>query len=338
MLKTMLMSILGLVLLISLIVGACAAPKAVEEEPTGLTIAGGSVGGSTQLWANACAGLAKKYLDINATVITWPTSAMERGLHEGISDIASAKVNQIYMAQDLTGYYEGYSEPMPDLRPLFFTMPATMQIVVLAESPFKTFRDLIGQRISPGSTAFSPDMYLRTALPAIGLDYEGDFTVVYVASHKEGATALVAGKIDAYFLSGAPPQPTFMEVNLVHPLRLIGFTEEDMEAITTKLPRYASEVLQPEFYNMDKPVLTYGSPTIGTATTRLPEEIAYALTKYYIEDPEYVSFYHSGFGDYIVKGVPKEFAEKVLMPVPYHPGAYRYYKEVGYSIPSEMIP
>jgi len=334
--------IVSLVVGISLIIGACApaapAPEVPTEEALRLTVAGGSVGGSTQLWANACAGIAKKYLDIDATVITWPIAGMERAAHEGIAHVVSGKVNQIYEAVSLTGIYADYPEPMTDLRPLFYTMPASMQIAVLAESPYRTFRDLIGKRISPGFPAASPIMYLQDVLPAIGLSYEDDFDMVIVGSHQEACTAMIAGKLEAYLTTGAPPQPTYAETDLVHPLRLIGFSEEDMEAITTKCPVYGPDVIPAEYYHMDEPVLTFGAPTIATASASFPEEIAYALTKYYIENPEFVRFYQAGFADYIVNGLQKKLAEAVKMPVPYHPGAYRYYKECGWNIPAEMIP
>jgi TRAP-type uncharacterized transport system substrate-binding protein len=69
-------------------------------------------------------------------------------------------------------------------------------------------------------------------------------------------------------------------------------------------------------------VLTY-------ATDDLPEEIAYTLTKAFWENKQIIADAHAIGKGLDIKGIRYGVAKV-------HPGALRYYKEVGVEIPAAM--
>ena len=332
--------IVGLVVGISLITSACApaaptTPGPAPGEVTHLTLAGGSIGGFGNVRLNCVAGVANKYLGIDTTVIVWPTLGFPRALHEGIADIAGSLDSCGYEAYTGTGDFAG-EEPYLDLRGYTYTWERIFQIFVLKGSDIKTFSDIRGKRVSAGEKGFASDMIWSNLCDALGLSRETDMEVLYMG-HKEAGAALIAGKLDVYATTGSPPHPTFAEVDLMHPLVLVSLTKEEGEAIVKKYPRYAIKEIPPIYYHMDEPAQVVTEPSGEMVTTRLSEDLVYRLLKNHLEHPEFAGYYHVSLKDAIEDGSVKKWNES-LISVPYHAGAYRYFKELGWDIPEEMIP
>jgi hypothetical protein len=69
------------------------------------------------------------------------------------------------------------------------------------------------------------------------------------------------------------------------------------------------------------PVL--GSPEALFADKDLDEDTAYLIVKVLLESVEDLKLMHRDFAEWVADSAVRE------MPVPYHPGAVRYYKEIG---------
>jgi hypothetical protein len=335
--------IVSLVVGVSLIISACApaapapgVPEVPEEKPVMITIAGGSMGSTTYFRANAIAGIFKEWMDIDTTVIIYPSMAQMASIHDGIVDLAVGTYpHEMGPAYAGSGDYAG--DPYRDLRVLFTAADCPQQIFVAVDSPYETFRDLIGERISAGKNGtLTEDVYSRIC-EALGLSLEKDFDTVFLG-HPESAAAMIAGKIVSYATPSAPPQPAFTEIDLTYAVRLIGYSKEDLATIIEKIPTFLVIEIPPIWYHMDKPVVTCGPLSVVTASDRMPEDIAYGLVKNFIENPEFVGYYHSALQSDIEEGRFKHWVENANVGAPYHIGAYRYFKEVGWNVPAEMIP
>lgn len=329
--------ILVLVLSLSLVFAACApAPgeQPPEEQPVRLTISGGSIGGMLNTGASLIAAIAKKYQGIDSTVIIVISTGQATAIAERTADIA---MSYSYLNMDAytgTGISEGL-EPAKDLRLLGYYAEAGLNMMVRVDSDIRDFRDLIGKRISPGKRGFTADRYLELISEAFGLSYEDDFSMEYLG-HKDGGAALTAGKIDAYLVSSDPPHPTWGQIDLTTPIRLVGFTEEDLQTFLEKWPGFLEMEIPAENYHMDVPVKTFGSPGCILTSTDLPEDMAYGIVKYFHEDTVLAGYYHSEFQKFLESGKARYYAEH-MRDVPYHIGAVRYFKEVGWNIPPERI-
>lgn len=79
---------------------------------------------------------------------------------------------------------------------------------------------------------------------------------------------------------------------------------------------------------IDYDVSTFGVPAIVIADARLPEEVAYRLTKTVFENLEALHRLQLAFVDLTVEDLLRPCAG-----APYHPGALRYFREAGYPTP-----
>ena len=110
-------------------------------------------------------------------------------------------------------------------------------------------------------------------------------------------------------------------------------TDEQLEAINAVSNSWFRFVIPGGTYpKVEEDINTIAQPNILTASKELDEETVYLLTKTLYENLEQMYDSHSA-----AKNIKLETAlEGVTIPL--HAGAYRYFKEVGLSIPDEIIP
>lgn len=337
--KSLVCLVVSLILLGSLLVVGCSPAAApTGEAPTRVTIGAGSIGGTSNLIANAWAGVLKKFQDIDATVITYPMNYTAPAAVTGETELSVSNTQLSYDSYYGLGPHADRG-PLPDMREVMPLYDGPLQIWVTVDSPYKTFRDLIGKRIGPGTKGMGPESFLAKGLPALGLDWEKDFDLVY-SSHKEGGSALVSGKIAAYMATSKPPHPTLLETDLTRPLRLIGFTDEDAAALTKAVPGVGVQLIPPDFYHMDVAVKTISAVGQGITKADFSEDIVYWLIRNARENTEFIGYYYKTHQEWLESGDVKYWVEASPSPtdVPLHKAAVRYYKEIGWNVPPERIP
>ncbi len=338
--KNLVWLIVSLILVGALMLVSCGGPAApTEVKATRMTFAGGSIGGTLNLLGNCFAGLMKKNQNIDLTVLTFPTAQTPVVLGEGGAELCGTNSQQSYDPFVGKGISEG--KPFPALREILPHQVTQLQIFVLADSPYKTFRDLVGKRVSGGTKGMGPESYLTAGLPAIGLDWNKDFDIQYM-SHQEGGSNLVSGKIAAYMASSEPPHPTLAQFDLTKPLRLIGFTKADGDAIAKSVPGLATLTIPAKFYHMTEPALSVTAMGHALSRSDVSEDVIYGLVKGMISDPEFVGYYSETFKLFILN---QEAGTKAMVEaspsattIPFHKGALRYYQEIGWKVPAERIP
>ncbi len=327
-------------MVLSLVLASCAPAAPTGEKIERLTIAAGSIGGASNLHANSFSGVLKKYMSIDATVLTYPTAQCPVALGKGEVDIAYSNSMQSYEPYKGVGTRQG-TEPMPGLREWMPLAVSPLQIFVPTDSKIKTFRDLVGKRVSGGTKGMGPESHLSAGLPAIGLDWNKDFDQQYM-SHQEGGSNLVSGKIVAYMATSEAPHPTLAQFDLITPLRLIGFTEQDARAIAAAVPGLLAMQIPPKFYHMTEPVWTTAHVSHMLAMADFSEDIIYQLVKYSVENPDFIGYYSATLGEFIKDkelGLKKWVeASPAATPIPFHKGAIRAYQELGWKVPPERIP
>ena len=80
----------------------------------------------------------------------------------------------------------------------------------------------------------------------------------------------------------------------------------------------------------DVPVL--GVPNVLTVSSEMSDDLAYAITKAMFENIDELKAVHPAANQTTI-----DFT-LAATPVPLHPGAIRYYEEVGASIPARLRP
>jgi hypothetical protein len=226
-----------------------------------------------------------------------------------------------------TGTYEGEGQHH-NIRIVGKVTPLAVALYVQKDSPIKSLKDLKGKRLGGGFTAQKTILRTNQAYLALaGLSYD-DVHPVMTANVVSGADDFAAGKTDSF--SFALGSAKVKEVNAkVGGLRALDVAEtpEALKRMHAWLPgTYLSEVKPaPGLDGIEKPthVLTYDFLLIVNA--KVPDQVVYEVTK----------AVHGGRDSIVatfppMRGFdPATMAAKSYAPLEYHPGAIKYYKEIG---------
>jgi TRAP transporter TAXI family solute receptor len=152
-------------------------------------------------------------------------------------------------------------------------------------------------------------------------------------SWADAVNSLKDGTIDAASFSGAHPFSSLVEVELTHPVTPLRIGKEDIDKLVAKDPtRPAVNISGKTYKYLDEDYLTLCEYSFAICNKDLPEDVAYALTKIALENRETLN---------IAVAAAKDLSPDYLGNITtakLHPGAYRYYKEIGATVPESLIP
>jgi TRAP transporter TAXI family solute receptor len=220
-----------------------------------------------------------------------------------------------------------------DLRTMTMLWP-NVEHFVLRENKAETgnVMDLKGQRISIGASGSGTEQSTLTIFEGLGLN-KGDYSPDYLG-YNESASAMKDGKLDGAALPGGPPVSAVADL-MASPIKIkvLEFTENDVKKISAVLDSWYLYTIPAKTYpNQDQPITTIAQPNFLAAHKDLSEETVYLLTKTLFENMEFMYSVH--------KAAEQIIPEDALngLPAPLHIGAYKYYKEKGFTIPEKLIP
>lgn len=296
-----------------------------------LSIATGGTGGVYYPYGGGLAELINNHIDGHSAVAEVTGASVENmGLiHRGDSDLAIALADTVYQAYSGTDAFEG--RQVADARALASIYPNAVQIVTLADSGISSLADLRGKRVSVGAPGSGTEINANTLLEANGITYD-DMTVQRL-NFNETADALRDGDIDAGFWSVGPPTSSILNLAATRDIRLIGLTDEEIANAREAEPVFARYTLRAGIYDgVEEPVPTISIPNVLVVHADMDEELAYQITKALFEFTDELIAIHPAANDTTV-----EFSIEST-PVPFHPGAIRYYEEVGATVADNQRP
>ncbi|SHM23072.1 TAXI family TRAP transporter solute-binding subunit [Halomonas cupida] len=296
-----------------------------------LSIATGGTGGTYYPYGGGLAELIKNHIDgYDAVAEVTGASVENMGLvWRGDSDLALALADTVYQGYTGTGDFEG--RELENIRAIASIYPNAVQIVTMADSGIDSLDDLAGKVVSVGAPGSGTELNARAILEANGLTYD-DFDARRL-NFNETADALRDGDIDVGFWSVGPPTSSILNLATTSDVRLIGLSEEEMQKALEAEPVFAPYELRADLYEgMDAAVQTLGIPNVLIASSEMDEETAYQITRTLFEQTDELIAIHPAANDTTV-----EFSVNST-PIPFHPGALRYYEEVGAEVQDKQRP
>ncbi|MCE8042081.1 TAXI family TRAP transporter solute-binding subunit [Halomonas daqingensis] len=304
------------------------APLAAAQQ---LSIATGGTGGVYYPIGGGFAEMINNHIEgASATAEVTGASVENMGLiMRGDADLALALADTIYQAYNGTGDFEG--RQIEDTRALASVYPNAVQLVTLADSDIQSLEDLRGKRVSVGAPGSGTELNARALLEANGITYD-DFRPQRL-NFNETADAIRDGDIDAGFWSVGPPTSSILNLAATRDIRLVGFSEEEIDNAREVEPTFAAYELRAGMYDgMDEAVQTISIPNVLVVNADMDEELAYQLTKLLFENTDELIAVHPAANDTTV-----DFSIDST-PVPFHDGALRYYEEVGAEVQDHQRP
>ncbi len=251
-------------------------------------------------------------------------------ISRGDSDLALVLADTALAAYEGTGRFgpDGELPQLANLRAITIAYTNAVHIITIEGSGVNSLADLRGKRVSVGAPGSGTELSAQTILNANGITYD-DFEVQRL-SVNETADALRDGTIDAGFWSGGVPTGGVLSLAETRSIKLVELSDEEVAAI-----RAADVTMVPytfaagSYRGLDSAVSSIGTPNLIIVAAEMDEELAYNFTKALFENIEVVRAIHPSANETVAELATDS-------PLPLHPGAIRYFEEIGISIPDHL--
>ena len=246
-----------------------------------------------------------------------------RFTEDDVFQISTAANISMWQAMNGVGDFEG--EPVQNVTGWMPMYSSFVQIVVRGDSDIYSVEDLRGKRVSVGLLGSGAEVIASSFFNGADLPYS-EFEPYYLA-HQETNDAMADGTLDAAFYATGVPTPAVMELGATRDIRLIPVPVEEAEYITADYPFFSPGVIPAETYDfIDEDVPTVQGFTNSFVRRDLPEELVYEMTKAVWEHLDELAQVHSSQR----YKEPSMIASGLEPVAEIHPGAARYYREMGW--------
>jgi len=228
-------------------------------------------------------------------------------------------------AQSVTQGYNGEGKfkgnPKKNIRVIANLYPEDMHLVTPKGSTLGSLKDLNGKSVGVAAAGSGTQVSVRMILKDNGIKAEE-----HELGLGQSTQRLADGQLDAFFYAGGTPFAALIQLGSTKGFELYKFTAADQKAINKIIPYYVESLIPAGTYEN----ITYDVPTVAVngqliTGSNQPDDLIYDITK---------ALWNKNTRKLLDKGHSKgkaiqlETALKgVLIPV--HPGAEKYYKEVG---------
>jgi TRAP transporter TAXI family solute receptor len=239
--------------------------------------------------------------------------SMESGLTQ--SDVA-------YWAHTGTGLYEGKGK-VEDLRLIATLYPETIHVVARKDAGINSIADLKGKRVSIDEPGSGTIVDARIVLGAFGLT-EDDIEAEHLKPGPAG-DMLRDGALDAYFFVGGYPTGAVSELATSAGISLVPISGPEVDKLMEEYSFFSKDTVPAETYAgvAETPTISVAAQWVTSA--KQSDDLVYNITKTMWNDATRKEL---DAGHAKGKMITLENATTSL-GIPLHPGAERFYKEVG---------
>jgi TRAP transporter TAXI family solute receptor len=303
---------------------ALAVPSVYGAGRRYLSIASGWVTGAYYPFAGAVSRVAWKSLQDKNIKITAESSgaSVANAKLIGKSDTDFALLQNDIASYAHYGKKDMFDKPIKNLLGMMTLYPETIQIVARKDANIKTVADLKGKRVATGPLGSGTFENTKQILAAWGMSLNDIKAQQLKAA--QAADYMKDGRLDAYFNTTAVGAAHIIDTFVIVPANIVEVAGPNADKLRKEFSFYAVDTVPAGAYKgLDSPVKTVAVMAMMVARADLEEEVVYSVIKAVYEDLPQIKKAHAKF-----KGIDVKKA-LVGMSVPLHPGAAKYFKEVG---------
>ncbi|MGB6103147.1 MAG: TAXI family TRAP transporter solute-binding subunit [Pusillimonas sp.] len=215
------------------------------------------------------------------------------------------------------------------LRTLMVLYPNRMHVVTTEGRGINSVADLKGKRISTGSPGSATEVMAFRLLEAAGLDKDKDVKRERL-SVAESVNGVKDNKIDAFFWVGGLPTSAVTDLANTPGTKIKMIDNADLVPAMNKTygNLYVEDVIpQSTYRGMDADNKQATVMNILVANEKMSDETAYNIVKTIFESRDDLIAVHKDTAEFQL-----EKQKASATPVPFHPGAIKYFEERGVSI------
>jgi TRAP transporter TAXI family solute receptor len=246
-----------------------------------------------------------------------------QGSVQNVMEVMGRKGNYVFttppvlvkLARGGKAMFKGKENPrFGDIRALFPIPSLTMHFVMSKGSGVTDFAGMEGKTILLGKGSFGAKEGAKY-LKMFGLEGKVKLAEVELSN---AVPALKNGQIDGFVTAGSYPAPNVIEAAASAGATVLSLSDEQVK----KSKRTRLEIPAGTYAGQSSAITTTSLPVVAFTTTDMDNATAYAMTKTYWESKVSMSA-----GAKWWAGVSLEMLENISTEI--HPGAVKYYKEVG---------
>ncbi|MGO4887024.1 TAXI family TRAP transporter solute-binding subunit [Anaerobacillus sp. MEB173] len=303
------------------------APAAESAAPTTVTIGTASQGGTYFIYGGGLAQLLDKMgVTSNVEVTGGPVHNMQLTQIKDI-DIGLVTLGPAYEGYTGTGEWT-QGQKMEDIRIIFPMYDTPFHWWSLESSGVTTLEDMNGMRVGVGPAGGTSGTYLPLIHEALGLD---------VTPVQAGASDMTSqqmdGQLDVIGFAAGIPISAVSEVEAQRDLNFFGIDGEQRDKVIELYPFFEPFTIPAGTYGqLEEDLETIAMFNFGVVHKDMNEDFVYELVKSYHENQDLLITTHSSAEE----AVPEAILKNTVLPL--HPGAIRYYEEIGIELPEAVYP
>ncbi len=258
-------------------------------------------------------GLVAIAVSTNASV------ANVNAIDAGQLDAGLAGAQSVAQGYNGEGKFEG--NPKKNIRMVANLYPEDMHLVTPKGVTLSSLNDLNGKKVGVAAAGSGTQVSVRMILKKWGIKAEE-----HELGLGQSTQRLADGQLDAFFYAGGTPFAALIQLGSTKGFELYKFSAEDQKTINGIIPYYIESMIPAGTYES----ISYDVPTVAVSGQLItgkdqPDDLIYQITK---------ALWNKNTRKLLDKGHAKgkvitlENATKGVL-IPYHPGAEKYYKEVG---------
>lgn len=296
--------------------------------PKSLTLGTASPGGVFYLYGQALAKVLTESLKIEVDPLSTQGSEHNVKLIEsGDAQLGLLTMGSGLQAWNGTGAWTG-GHRYRKIRALFPMYDNVFSFVTLRRSGITTVAEFNNRSVCTGPRAGAQGAYVPAILKALGVSAK-----ILNGAWDSVAADLLKGRCDALVVLAGTPSPLLKQLETKEPLTFVGLTPEQIGIIRKAMPELSvSKVGSGIYTSLDQTYTSVGLFAFAIGREDLPNDLVYQLVKAAFANQSSLVKATSAAIDTVPQNALKDGF------LPFHPGAARYYREVGIKIPDALVP
>jgi uncharacterized protein len=299
-----------------------------KDYPTTVKIGTASQGGTYFIVGGGMANLLEQKLDVtaNVEVTGGPVHNMQL-VQAGDQDVGMVTLGPAYEGYTGTGdWTEG--NKMEDVRIVFPMYTTPIHWWALESSGVTSIEQIKGQRVGVGPAGGTSGTYVPLIHKVLGLDTDN-----VQAGASDMASQQMDGQLDIIGYAAGIPISAVSEIEVQRKINFFGIEGEMRDKVIEEFPYFFPFTIPADTYTtLDKDIETIAMFNFGIVRKDANEEFVYDLVKAYHENQDMLVQTHVSMEEAVAEAIT------INKDVPLHPGAIKYYEEIGIELPESVYP
>ena len=248
-------------------------------------------------------------------------------MNEGEAEFGLTHTSLAFEAYTGSGQFD---EPKNNISAVALLYSSPAQMIVRKDLGITTFAEIIENKIplkfNAGRQGDSMETAFIKILDVYGITYDDMIDwgcTIYKKGFEDTSDMFADEIIDGFFIvAGAPTVfPTQLSVNTE--MIMLEWDQGLLDSMCENYGYSYCTIPEETYTFMEEDTVSFNSYNVLCANTSVSDETVYKFTKAIYENLDYIQSLHASFIEIDSKRVAGEAS------IPYHPGAIKYYKEIG---------